>query len=178
MKPEATAARQPLFWAAVCFAAGILAGTYCWRPALWWLVAAVIFILAALQFRGPKAWRSTLAWTMALSAVAATGAWSAQVYRPLPLPDISRFADGFMATVTAHVVRDGVAHGASSSQRQTVDLQTETIERDGEAVAVSAGLRLSLFGPGLDHAIDEAQGEPGQSREESAQYDKPIAPII
>src|ERR1700752_4998153 len=44
------APRQPMLWAVVAYSSGIVAGVYQWRPALWWVVAGVAFIAAALYF--------------------------------------------------------------------------------------------------------------------------------
>jgi competence protein ComEC len=61
------AARCPLLWATYFYAAGILVGAWMWRPALWWLVAGVIFLLAAVfLFRRPR-----LASILALAALLA-----------------------------------------------------------------------------------------------------------
>lgn len=103
-----------------------------------------------------------------MAGMLAAGAWSAQVHRRPPLPDISRFADGEVVTVTGHVGRDGVVRGSGARQRQTVDVQIETITRDGLETPVSAGLRLSLFGP-----APEVEPEPDELPEEAAGQRRP-----
>lgn len=164
MMAGSKAARQPLFWAAVAFSGGILAGTYLWRPPAWWFLAAVAFLLGGLRFRGPQLWRVNVTWALALAAVAALGAWSSEVQRQPSLPDVASFVDGRLVTVTGYVKRDGVAHGTGAYQRQTVDLQTESIERDGAVVPLKVGVRLSFFGaaPAEEPKEDDTgDGAPG-----------------
>src|SRR5512140_1987747 len=40
--------REPVFYAALAYAAGILIGAYCWRPMLWWVVAAGVGAVGAM----------------------------------------------------------------------------------------------------------------------------------
>src|SRR5581483_1267929 len=64
-------ARQPLFWVAIAYSMGIIAGVYAWRPALWWFVATMVFLFSTGYFvrRRPK-----VAWALALSAFFLAGA--------------------------------------------------------------------------------------------------------
>src|SRR5258708_2084244 len=57
------ASRQPMLWAALAHALGIVAGVYLWRPVLWWVVASVAFVPSAAYFARR---RSALGWTLAL----------------------------------------------------------------------------------------------------------------
>jgi hypothetical protein len=41
--PQRLRTRQPMLWAALAHANGILVGHYAWRPASWWLFAALVF---------------------------------------------------------------------------------------------------------------------------------------
>jgi len=172
MMADSKAARQPLFWAAVAFSVGILSGTYLWRPPAWWFLAAAVFLLGGLRFRGPQSWRVNLTWVMTLAAAAASGAWSIAVHRRPSLPDVAPFVDGRMVTVTGYVKRDGVVHGHGAHQRQTVDLQTESIERNGVVVPLKIGVRLSFFGsaaaehPAGEDVADGASAEPTEAAHE------------
>src|ERR1700683_5154033 len=74
--------RQPLFWTALAFAAGTALGCQVWRPGTWWLLAAVIFMNAAVWWNVARPatgngtirdWRLGLAWVLALASVAALG---------------------------------------------------------------------------------------------------------
>src|SRR5208283_5214283 len=56
------APRQPMFWAAVAYSSGIVAGVYAWRPALWWVMAGVSFACAAGYFIRQS--RSALGWIL------------------------------------------------------------------------------------------------------------------
>jgi competence protein ComEC len=153
---EAPSTRQPLLWAALAFAAGIIAGVYVWRPALWWLLAALVFLVAALRFRHRV---SGLA--LSLTALSALGAWSVQAHDGAEqLPSLSAFADGQEVTILCHVKRDGLLRGHAPHQTQSLDVETETItRRDGRTVPLAAGIRLSVFdAPGSDDdGKDEAE---------------------
>ena len=46
-------------------------GTYAWRPASWWIIAAAVFISAALYFARR---RFALGWSLALGAFFLAGA--------------------------------------------------------------------------------------------------------
>ena len=52
--------REPLFWAALAFSAGLFIGVRAWRPATWWVIAVVAFVLAALWYRSRRAWAAKL----------------------------------------------------------------------------------------------------------------------
>src|SRR5437764_11410262 len=43
----AAGSSQPVFFAVCAFSAAIVIGTYTWRPASWWLVAVLVFLLSA-----------------------------------------------------------------------------------------------------------------------------------
>src|SRR5580700_6828066 len=65
------AARQPMLWAALAYSSGIIAGVYAWRPASWWIAAAVAFFGAGLYFVRR---RKVLSVSLALSAFFLAGA--------------------------------------------------------------------------------------------------------
>src|SRR5271168_5346705 len=69
------ATRQPMFWAAVAYSSGIVAGVYLWRPVLWWLAAGAAFVAAAAYF---AVRRSGLGWLLALAAFFLAGAFHIQ----------------------------------------------------------------------------------------------------
>lgn len=69
--PPSGASRQPLLFAALAFAAGILVGSYTWRPPLWWMAGAVVFLGAAAYFLKTHA-RAAAA--LALAALGLLGA--------------------------------------------------------------------------------------------------------
>src|SRR5512146_1814706 len=119
-------ARQPLFYGALAFAAGVGLGTHAWRPPLWWVVAAMVFAAAALYWRRQ---RPRLAAMISLAVVAAVGALAVQARdAAAELPEVARFTTGDEVIVTGHVVHDGmVRQGAFGDQRQSLDLETEQI---------------------------------------------------
>src|SRR5208283_1666435 len=143
---EPTAPRQPLFLAAIIFSLGLCAGVRAWRPPAWWMIAILVFALAALWFLSRRAW---LAKALALAAWFLLGALLIQVRgRPADDPKLLALSDGRVVTLTAHVIREGYAHAAGPrSIRQSLDVETEEIESEGKAWPVRTGIRLSLYGP-------------------------------
>lgn len=136
--------RQPLLWAALGYSGGIVAGVYLWRPPLWWLVAAVAFSGFTCFFRRRRPWMAAL---LGLSVMFLAGALSTQLRPPNdPGSGILRFADGEEVTVTARVTNDGaLRQTGSGGARQVLDVETERIESGDQAVALRAGVRVSLY---------------------------------
>ena len=138
--------RQPLLWGALAYASGIFTSVHLWRPAAWWLGAAVVFSLSGIYFLRKCA---KPAFVLGLCTLLFAGALSVQV-RP---PDISgdsgvfRFADGRELVITAHVVKEGNLRGRGTGEvQQRLDLETEQIVSNSQTSAVRAGIRLTLYG--------------------------------
>ena len=145
------APRQPMLWAAVAYCSGLVAGVYAWRPALWWVVAAVLFACAAGYFVRR---RSGLGWILALGAFFLLGALHIQVRGAATRLDtsIQPYANGQELQITAHVTRDGRRQpGGLGEVRQTLDVDAEEITTAaGQTVPVHSGIRLSIYSPLLD----------------------------
>jgi competence protein ComEC len=151
--------RQPLLWAALAFAAGILAEKYWWHPAAWWLPAFAACGLAAAYFRrsslpdeaseaaGALAdWRPYFAWALSLASIGLLGAWCLQAADSATrLPDLARFTTGQPLVITGHVIRDGVLRVRGRYHRQSVDIETEQIGTGDEATRTAAGIRISIY---------------------------------
>jgi competence protein ComEC len=153
------AAREPMLWAAVAYSSGIVAGVYLWRPVLWWAIAGAAFVAAALFFARR---RSVLGWALALGALFLAGALHIQVRGASPRLDtsIDRYADRQRLVITAHVTRDGrIQQGGFNEIKQTVDVETESVETAAGSEAIRSGVRLSIYGPrSNDPAEDEILG--------------------
>jgi len=136
---------QPLLWAAIAFAVGILLGSYVLRPALWWLIAAAWFVISGTHFVRRRIWAAS---ALGLGALIAAGAFSIQVCPPAETGsrNILQFTDGREVIVTGHIVKEGMAHpGGLGATRRTVDVETELVDSDGTVFGVRSGLRLSLY---------------------------------
>jgi competence protein ComEC len=144
-----------LLWAALGYSGGIVAGVYLWRPPLWWLVAAVAFSGFTCFFRRRRPWLAAL---LGLSVMFLAGALSTQLRPPNdPGSGILRFADGEEVTVTARVTNDGALRQAGpGGARQVLDVETERIESRDQAVAIRAGLRVSLYSKQATTEADSA----------------------
>lgn len=162
--------RVPALLAATAFAAGILLASRLWRPPMWWAVACLVFVAAALVFRRKH---STTAMGAALCAVAALGclageARNAEFSDSIRGQQIAPYLDGSNVTITAHVVRDGVVRVLGGDRRQIVEIETEEVAPAEEThagarvpqarvpearvpqarvprTAVHAGMRLTLY---------------------------------
>ena len=157
--------RAPALLAAGAFAAGVLLASRAWRPPMWWAVACLVFLAAALVFlrKRPKA-----AMGAALCAVAALGclageARNAEFSHSLRAQQIAPYLDGSDVTITAYVVRDGVVRVLGGDRRQLLEIETEEIALAEEAHAgarvphasgpdarepqatVHAGVRLTIY---------------------------------
>ncbi len=145
-------ARQPLLWASLAFAAGIVSGVYIWRPPTWWLLAAICFSAFAVYFVRRRAWiASLLGW----SALFAAGALTIQVHASIDSGSsrLLAFADAREVQVTAHVKAEGAARQEGLGEtRQTLDVETEQISAEDQTLDVRSGLRIGFYSK-------EARGE-------------------
>jgi competence protein ComEC len=154
-----------MLWAAIAYAAGIVAGVYMWRPALWWVVAGAAFVAAAAYFARR---RSGLGWVLALAALFLAGALQIQLRAASPRLDtgIQPFADQQELQITAHVTRDGrLQQGGFNELKQTLDVESEQVQTseqiaNGQSEAIHSGVRLSIYGPRTsDAASNDANPE-------------------
>ncbi len=155
-----------MLWAAVAYSSGIVAGTYLWRPALWWVVADVAFVLAAAYFARRRA---GVGWALALAAFAVAGALHIQARGGASRLDtgIQPYANGEEIQVVAHVTRDGRLQQAGLGEsRETLDVETEEIRTvAGEAADIHSGIRLSIYGQRSNDSVpdDAALNDSGRS---------------
>ncbi|MGB2605874.1 MAG: DUF4131 domain-containing protein, partial [Candidatus Sulfotelmatobacter sp.] len=120
-------ARQPMFWAAVAYATGIIAGAHLWRPASWWVTAGMAFLAAGLYFVSKRKW---LGAALALAVFFLAGALHIQLRGPSSPLDrsLQPFCDGQQVLMTAHVTREGrLREGNLNEVSQTLDVETEEI---------------------------------------------------
>ena len=154
---EFKASRQPMLWAAGAYSGGIVSGAYAWRPAVWWLIAMILFIAAAAYF---SLRRSGLAWLVALGTFFLAGALHIQMRSASPRLDASilPYADHREVQVTAHVTAEGrVQRGGYGELRQTLDLECEDVQTaDGRRASPRSGIRLNIYSP---LASEDAPGD-------------------
>jgi hypothetical protein len=111
-----------LLWAALAYGAGIVAGSYAWRPPLWWVVAALAFIGASAFYVRRRWW---LAFPLALGALSFMAALEIQLHNSEHPPgtEILFFADGTETIVTAHVTHEGkIREAGYGGLWETLDL--------------------------------------------------------
>jgi competence protein ComEC len=138
--------RQPMLWASLSYALGIVAGVHAWRPASMWVTAAVAFMAASLYFVRR---RKLLTFSLALGAFFPGGALQIQLRGATNALDTSLepFADGQPVALTAHVIREGkFREGGSSEITQSLDVETEEIvAQNGQPIPVHSGVRLGIY---------------------------------
>jgi competence protein ComEC len=134
-----------MLWAALSYALGIVTGVYAWRPASWWIAAAVAFLAAGLYFVRKRKW---LGVSLALGAFFLAGALHIQLRGPTEAldPSLQPF-DGQSVVMTARVTRDGkLREGAPNEIRQSLDVETEEIvSENGKPIPVHSGVRLGIY---------------------------------
>ena len=136
--------REPLFWVALAFAAGIAAGTWAWRPDPWWWAAFGVALGASAFFLKKRLW---LALPLALAAVLCAGALESQIADRKAAPDISRWTDGSEVVVTGHVTRDSMTRPLKfGKERQSVEIEAEEIATGEDRKQVNAGVRVTIYG--------------------------------
>jgi competence protein ComEC len=145
--------RQPMFWAALAYALGIVVGFYQWRPASWWIVACAAFVSASIYFlrRRTCSVRIWFAGSLALGALSLAGALHIQLRGASTQLDTSfePLTDGRDVEIVAHVTRDGrLREGSFGELRQSADVEAESIQTEaGEQFSVHSGIRLSIYSP-------------------------------
>lgn len=167
--------RQPMFWAALAYATGIVFGLHQSRPASWWIVACAAFAAASIYFlhrrtipgqtvpgrtRPGRVW---FAGSLALGALFLAGALHIQIHTAsAPLDNsIQPFTGGNEFEIVAHVTRDGrMQQGSFGDLRQSADVEAESVTTDtGEPSPVHSGIRLSIYTPGYSSRHSDTRAE-------------------
>ncbi|MGH9516548.1 MAG: ComEC/Rec2 family competence protein [Terriglobales bacterium] len=139
---EQLSARQPLFWAAFCFAVGIVFGSYAWRPPSWWMIAGIVFVASALCIVRKRTLSPKI---LAFAALIPLGALSIQMRRSSASEQPLWFGEGEVQ-VTARVITEGeIQSEAGGSSRQRIDIKTETIDSGSQTKQIKEGIRLSIY---------------------------------
>jgi competence protein ComEC len=147
--------RQPLLWAGLAFAGGIIAGVYAWRPPLWWLAVVLLVSVFGAYFIRRRAWAAL---ALGLAACAGAGAFAIQVRTPADIGFTLLSLDhGDETVVTGHVTADGtVLQEGRGETCQTLDVETESIAVEGQAILVRSGVRIGIY-------AKEPAGESGRA---------------
>ena len=139
--PDEIPVRQPLFWAALAFAAGLWIGKVLWRPPLLWVLGVAILSASALYFVNR---RPVLARILTLGCCVLAGAFALQVQNSNSVP--VWLGDEQEVTVTAHVIEEGnLEEESPGSWRQRIEVQTEQIASSNRSENLRAGVRLNIY---------------------------------
>ena len=154
--------RQPVFWGALAFAAGIGLGAYAWRPSLWWMAAAAAFLGSAAYFLRQ---RFVLAVPLALAAFICLGALCFQLHASSERPnELEAFCEHGPVTVTGNLSRDGaLREGPFGERQQRLDLAAESAtDEQGHSTSVAGGMRLTIYYKEKDYSAEPLLFEYGQ----------------
>lgn len=152
--------RQPMFWAAVAYSLGIVAGAYAWhRRPIW--IAVFLTILVSFWFRSS---RIPVVRVLALALFFLVGALQIHLHGAATIRDttLDRFADGSEIELTAHVTRDGRMRVQSENElQQRIDAEVESV-RSGTAssIPVHSGVRLGIYFPDRDSSANPGRLAP------------------
>jgi competence protein ComEC len=140
--------RQPILWASLAYATGIVAGTHMSRPASWWVGAGIAFLAAGLFFVARRRWLGAI---LAIGAFFFAGALNSQQRDAASLLDttLQPFTNRQQVELTAHVTQEGGLREASPNEvRQSLDVEAEEIvAENGTPIAVHSGVRLGIYAP-------------------------------
>ena len=135
--------RQPLLWAVLAYAAGILFGTYAWRPFVWWLAAIFVFVASAGCLRRH---RVGTAFLIACAALFTVGAVTIQLCPSTRAMTCSGM-DGQDVIITGHVTREGdLRHKTVTEIQQQLDLETEQLAIASGVLNSHCGIRATIYG--------------------------------
>ncbi len=143
----------------MAFASGIIAANYLWRSPFAWLTALALACGGVLFLwkRAPE-----LAYTLALIALFAAGAFYLQAYDAAPnkQPDLHAFSTGEgEVIVTGHVVREGLIRDSPyGGKQESVDLATDELATADKTSHARTGIRLTIFSRESDEAAAEQSG--------------------
>lgn len=133
--------RQPLLWAVLSYAGGIVFGGYAWRPFVWWLTAMLVFVVSAIYLRRHRV-RS--AFLIACAALFSVGAITIQLRPPAGSVSCSDI-DGQDVLISGHITREGDLRRKSVGDlQQRLDLETEQIATEKEVLNLQCGIRLTI----------------------------------
>ena len=126
---------------------------------LWWVLAAIAFIMAAGYFVRRRVW---LAFLLSLGAILFTGALAFQLSNSKLLSDMGAlaFAEDEEVLLIGHVVHEGeIREAGFGGVRQSVDLETETISHGDRTIAVATGVRVGIYAKQSDqeYAADNSR---------------------
>ncbi len=138
--------REPLFLAAVAFAAGIVAANYVWCAPHIWLIAAAVAAagVCALHRRAPS-----LAFGFVILSLLPLGGFYLQVTDAAQVtpPNLEAFATGEgNVEVTAHVMREGIVRDSPfGGKQESVDVETEQLSSGDHQSSATVGIRLTIY---------------------------------
>lgn len=151
----------PLLLAGAAYAGGIILGRYVWNPATWWIAAASVLLTASVWLLARGRFRFRRVTLILFVLCGALGFQLASASAPAWQSNNSFAAltDGREVTVTAHVIRTGVFQGGAIP-RQSVDIESESLEDGAGIHPLKFGIRLSVYAAPVEMSEEEVVSGP------------------
>jgi len=139
--------QEPIFLAALAFAAGILAANYLWRSPFVWLGAFLIAAVAATLSLRRSPQLAFALWWLAMLPLTAFYLQARDAAQPTVVDNLQPVATGDTEVdVVGHVIREGlVRDSAYGGKQESVDIETEQLRLDNHPLSIAVGLRLTIY---------------------------------
>ncbi len=139
--------QEPIFLAAVAFAAGIVAENYLWRSPIVWLAGFFIAALAAgLALRRSPQLGFAL-WLLAMAPLGAFYLQARDAAQGTVSENLQPFATGKdEVDVVAHVIREGLVRDSPyGGKQESVDVESEQLRLGNRRLSTAVGIRLTIY---------------------------------
>ena len=134
--------RQPLLWAVLAYAAGLLFGAYAWRPFVWWLATMLVLAASGVYLRHQRVRSGFL---IACTVLFTIGAATIQL-RPGASATTCSSMDGQEVVITGHLTREGdLRRKGIADIQQRLDLETEQIASASQVLNSPCGIRATIY---------------------------------
>jgi competence protein ComEC len=157
---------EPLFLAALAFAAGIATGNYAWRAPHAWLIA---FVAAVGGLCSLYRLRTAVAVPFAILTLVPLGAFYLQAYDAAQTtpPNLSAFSTSEgTVEIVGHVTREGIVRDSPyGGKQESVDVEAEELSTDKHELKAAVGVRLTIF---------SKQAEEEEARETGTESPLPV----
>lgn len=155
--------QEPIFLAAVAFAAGILAADYLWRSPFIWLAGFFLAALAAVLGLRRSAQLGFALWLLAMTPLGAFYLQARDAAQVTVSEDLQPFATGKdEVDVIAHVIREGLVRDSPyGGKQESVDVESEQLRLGDRQLSAAVGIRLTIYSKQKEE--EEAQEGGGES---------------
>jgi competence protein ComEC len=139
--------QEPIFLAAIAFAAGILAANYLWRSPFIWLAGFLIAALAAVLALRRSSQLGFALWMLAMVPLGAFYLQARDAAQVTINENLQPFATGKdEVDVVAHVIREGLVRDSPyGGKQESVDVESEQLRLGDRQLSAPVGIRLTIY---------------------------------